>query len=172
MQLKINSPFDIAFEWIPYSQFSEIIEIGKGGFSTVYSAAKMYSINSLNILRIYGISQNPSTKNYIMILQYVKGGNFNDWINENYKNFDCDYTRISDMGLCGEVGNIDKTNIYGVMSYVAPEALRGKPYTQAAADIYSFGMIIPGISEPEAPYFVIRQHFVDYRKSEKYGSLH
>ena len=43
---------------------------------------------------------------------------------------------ISDMGLCGEVGNIDPTKIYGVMPYVAPEVLRGNPYTQAA-DIYS-----------------------------------
>ena len=39
---------------------------------------------------------------------------------------------ISDMGLCGEVGNTDETKIYGVMPYVAPEVLRGKPYTQAA----------------------------------------
>src|SRR6266498_3930047 len=46
---------------------------------------------------------------------------------------------ISDMGLCGEVGNLDETKIYGVMPFVAPEVLRGKPYTQAA-DIYSFGM--------------------------------
>ena len=45
------------------------------------------------------------------------------------------------MGLCGEVGNIDSTKIYGVMPYVAPEVLRGKPYTQAA-DIYSFSMIM------------------------------
>src|SRR5437764_1720969 len=48
---------------------------------------------------------------------------------------------ISDMGLCGEVGYIDLTKIYGVMPYVAPEVLRGKPYTQVA-DIYSFGMIM------------------------------
>src|SRR5436305_11760043 len=46
------------------------------------------------------------------------------------------YTLISDMGLCGEVGNVDATKIYGVMPYVAPEELRRKPYTQAA-DIYS-----------------------------------
>src|SRR4051794_17774456 len=37
---------------------------------------------------------------------------------------------ISDMGLCGEVGNVDASKIYGVMSYVAPEVLRGKSYTQ------------------------------------------
>src|SRR5437764_11048170 len=43
---------------------------------------------------------------------------------------------VTDMGLCGEVGNVDATKIYGVMPYVAPEVLRGKTYTQAE-DIYS-----------------------------------
>ena len=38
MQLKINRWNDIVFEWIPYNQFSDIKEIGKGGFATVYSA--------------------------------------------------------------------------------------------------------------------------------------
>ena len=61
---------------------------------------------------------------------------------------------ISDMGLCGEVGNVDATKIYGVLPYVAPEVLRGKHYTQAA-DIYSFGMVM---------YFVAtgRQPFANY----------
>ena len=38
MQLKINKYNDIVFEWIPYSQFSDIKEICRGGFATVYSA--------------------------------------------------------------------------------------------------------------------------------------
>ena len=38
MQLKINCQKDIVFEWIPCNQFSDIKEIGKGGFATVYSA--------------------------------------------------------------------------------------------------------------------------------------
>src|SRR5687767_6115156 len=38
MQLKINYCDDIVFEWIPYNQFSNIKEIGRGGFATVYSA--------------------------------------------------------------------------------------------------------------------------------------
>jgi serine/threonine protein kinase len=58
---------------------------------------------------------------------------------------------ISDMGLCGEVGNTDKTSIYGVMPYVAPEVLRGKPYTQAA-DIYSFGMIMYFVATGRQPF--------------------
>ena len=38
MQLKIDKYNDIVFEWIPYNQFSDIKEIGRGGFATVYSA--------------------------------------------------------------------------------------------------------------------------------------
>ncbi|UZO16538.1 uncharacterized protein OCT59_007923 [Rhizophagus irregularis] len=116
-----------------------------------------------------------------MVLEYAEGGNFNNWMNKNYRNFswfskintlynisnglkeihqkkivhrdlhtgnilffindismfDCNMLSISDMGLCGEIGNVDKSKIYGVMPYVAPEVLSGKPYTQAA-DIYSF----------------------------------
>jgi hypothetical protein len=38
MQSKINSQDDIIFEWIPYNQFNNITEIGRGGFATVNSA--------------------------------------------------------------------------------------------------------------------------------------
>ena len=38
MQLKIDSPSGTVFEWVPYDQFSDIKEIGRGGFATVYSA--------------------------------------------------------------------------------------------------------------------------------------
>ncbi|POG65061.1 kinase-like domain-containing protein [Rhizophagus irregularis DAOM 181602=DAOM 197198] len=56
------------------------------------------------------------------------------------------------MGLCGEVSNIDKTKIYGVMPFVAPEVLKGKPYNQAA-DVYSFGMIMYYIATGRQPFF-------------------
>jgi hypothetical protein len=38
MQLKIDYSWSLVFEWMPYNQFSDIKEIGKGGFSIVYSA--------------------------------------------------------------------------------------------------------------------------------------
>ncbi|GES81003.1 kinase-like domain-containing protein [Rhizophagus clarus] len=102
-------------EWIPYDQFDDIKKIGKGGFSTVYSASwtngplqyredhkklerkcneevalkclhnsqnitngflhevKNYSISDDGILKIYGISQNPRTKDYIIVLQLASG---------------------------------------------------------------------------------------------------
>ena len=55
------------------------------------------------------------------------------------------------MGLCGEVDNVDATKIYGVMPYVAPEVLRGQPYTQAA-DIYSFGMVMYFVATGRRPF--------------------
>ncbi|GES73535.1 kinase-like domain-containing protein [Rhizophagus clarus] len=119
---------------------------------------KAYSMNIFgNILPIHGISQNPDTKDYIMVLGYARGGNFNYWVNNNYDDFNwLNRMRIlRDMGLCGKVDNMDQTKVYGVMPYVAPEVLKGNPYTKAA-DIYSFALKIcngirPEISEPEAP---------------------
>src|SRR5256885_6985973 len=122
------------------------------------------------------MTQNPVTRDYIMLFQYAEGGNLNYWINKNYKYFTwefkldalrniikglkeihqkqmihCDFhpgnillrnsiylsdsfisgigIYISDMGLSKEVSNLDETKIYGVTSYVAPEVLKGKPYT-------------------------------------------
>ncbi|POG82761.1 kinase-like domain-containing protein [Rhizophagus irregularis DAOM 181602=DAOM 197198] len=156
---------------------------------------KEYSINKRsNILNVYGISQNPHTKDYIMVLDYAKDGNFIKWTNENYEYFNWqdklsallniinglkeihqknivhrnfhtgnilflnskdDFSNcisISDMGLCGEVGNIDETKILGVIPYVAPEVLRGKSYTKAA-DIYSFGMIMYFVATGRQPFY-------------------
>jgi len=49
---------------------------------------------------------------------------------------------IGDLGLSKPTDKPSKTNeIYGVLPYIAPEVLLGKPYTKAA-DIYSFGIIM------------------------------
>lgn len=54
---------------------------------------------------------------------------------------------ISDVGIDYK----DKNNVYGVMPYIAPEVLRGKPYTQAA-DIYNLGMIMYFIMTERHPF--------------------
>jgi serine/threonine protein kinase len=47
---------------------------------------------------------------------------------------------LCDFGLCRSADQ-PSTEIFGVLPYMAPEILRGKPYT-TATDIYSFGMIM------------------------------
>jgi serine/threonine protein kinase len=44
-------------------------------------------MNSSFILNIYGISQDPNTKDYIMVLENVEGENLYDWVHKNYRNF-------------------------------------------------------------------------------------
>ncbi|CAI2164012.1 4351_t:CDS:2 [Funneliformis geosporum] len=48
--------------------------------------------------------------------------------------------RNCDLGLCQPVKSLNK-GVHGVLPFVAPEVLKGKPYTQAS-DIYSFSMIL------------------------------
>ncbi|GES90933.1 kinase-like domain-containing protein [Rhizophagus clarus] len=48
---------------------------------------------------------------------------------------------ISELGLCQPVKSFEKDSIFGIMPFIAPEVLRGKPYT-SANDIYSFSMIM------------------------------
>ncbi|CAB4438878.1 unnamed protein product [Rhizophagus irregularis] len=67
------------------------------------------------------------------------GNILNGNINEENK---IDLVYISDLGLCQPVKSfLEKDSIYGVIPFMAPEVLRGKPYA-LASDIYSFSMIM------------------------------
>ncbi|GBB92849.1 hypothetical protein RclHR1_20660002 [Rhizophagus clarus] len=58
---------------------------------------------------------------------------------------------ISDLGLCRPVKSLKKYDIYGVIPFMAPEVLRGKPYTPAS-DIYSFSMIMWELTSGIPPF--------------------
>ncbi|CAB4430788.1 unnamed protein product [Rhizophagus irregularis] len=65
-----------------------------------------------------------------------------DFHDGNILNHDESKIFISDLGLCQPVKSLlEEHNIYGVVPFMAPEVLRGKPYTPAS-DIYSFSMIM------------------------------
>ncbi|POG63030.1 kinase-like domain-containing protein, partial [Rhizophagus irregularis DAOM 181602=DAOM 197198] len=65
-------------------------------------------------------------------------------------------TAITDMGLCKPANcDMQKNNVYGVLTYIAPEILQGKIYTKAA-DIYSFGIIMYEVISGLPPYHDMR----------------
>ena len=66
---------------------------------------------------------------------------------------------ITDLGLCGPVDEKSSNKIYGIVSYVAPELLRGKKNTKES-DIYSVGMLMWEIFAGHPP-FDDRAHGVD-----------
>src|SRR5438034_7546895 len=59
---------------------------------------------------------------------------------------------ISDLGLCRPIQtSLEKDNIYGVVPFMAPEILRGKPYTPDS-DIYGFSMIMWEFTSGVTPF--------------------
>jgi serine/threonine protein kinase len=72
--------------------------------------------------------------------------------NKEYKEDKEDKVYISDLGLCQSLkSSLKKDEIYGVIPFMAPEILRGKPYT-SASDIYSFSMIMWEFTSGVSPF--------------------
>ncbi|CAI2173246.1 1363_t:CDS:2 [Funneliformis geosporum] len=62
-------------------------------------------------------------------------------INKNKYDDKYDDIKIGDLGLSKSATEADDNDTYGIIPYMAPEALQGQKYT-TASDIYSFGMIM------------------------------
>ncbi|GBB97416.1 hypothetical protein RclHR1_02990017 [Rhizophagus clarus] len=140
----------------------------------------------------FGITQNPKSKNYVMVLEYAHHGSLRNYLDKNINTISWDdrlvllegiaegleyihkkdhvhqdfhsgniliyqkdgklYPAIGDLGLCRPLSEInDEGKIYGIMSYIAPEVIRGLGSTKEA-DIYSFGIIMWEILTGERPY--------------------
>ena len=146
--------------------------------------------NSLRYLnKYYGITRNPITEDFIMIMKYYKLGSLKNYITENFYNItwneklkilsnvasglnhlhnqkiihrdfhsgnilyenDWDIV-ISDLGISKSSIDNDDGEIYGIISYMAPEILQGKEYSMAS-DIYSFGMIMWELMTGRMPFW-------------------
>ncbi|GET00430.1 kinase-like domain-containing protein [Rhizophagus clarus] len=96
-------------------------------------------------LKLFGITKDPETKEFMMNLEYADGGSLRNVL-LNY-----------DFGLSGP-SNKQKSDkkICGVLPYIAPEILNGEPYT-LSSDIYSFGVIMAELSSGK-PSFYKRKH--------------
>ncbi|GBC08323.1 hypothetical protein RclHR1_08020006 [Rhizophagus clarus] len=151
--------------------------------------------NGSRIVTLFGITQDPSTLDYIIVMEKVEYGSLRNNLlikkynpNDKFQNL-CnilvqlegihklnlvhgdfhdgnllcmshDVIMISDLGLCKPVNQSNiKNEIYGVLPYIAPEVLRGKPYKKSA-DMYSFGIIMWEMTSG-VPAFHNRSHDFD-----------
>ncbi|RIB30392.1 kinase-like domain-containing protein [Gigaspora rosea] len=108
-------------------------------------------------LKLYGLTQNPNTNEYMIAFQYAENGYIHadlhsgnvlqdGGINKNLRSY------VSDLGLSKKYNtNESKGGIYGVLPYIAPEVLSGQRFTKAA-DIYGFGVIMSEMSTGQRPF--------------------
>ncbi|GBB99250.1 hypothetical protein RclHR1_03460019 [Rhizophagus clarus] len=152
-------------EWVPFNRFTDIKEIGEGGFAKVYSAnwidgkSKVqikihWDLSKKVLLRIYGLTKDPETKEFMMIMTFAEKGNLRNFHSGNILHTDSSSnTHISDFGLSGPADEQKSDDeVYGVMPYIAPEVLNGEPYT-SSSDIYSFGVVMAELSSGKPPFY-------------------
>lgn len=145
-------------------------------FLTEIANTKLVGSNS--VVNCHGISQDPTTKNYLMVMEYMNDGNLRQYLQNKDNKLSLEdkfrklqyivkglnaihrqnlvhrdfhsgnilnsysSTYITDLGLSCPVNyQKEEGKIFGVLPYVAPEVLQGKPYTKKA-DIYSLGIIM------------------------------
>ncbi|GES75950.1 kinase-like domain-containing protein [Rhizophagus clarus] len=73
-----------ALEWIPYNKFYDIEYIARDGI------ASHNKIDNNYIIKFYGITQDPHTKNYIMVLKYAESGSLRNYFDINHNKLDVD----------------------------------------------------------------------------------
>ncbi|GBC32669.1 uncharacterized protein OCT59_007015 [Rhizophagus irregularis] len=128
----------------PFEKFELVKYVGKGGFSSVYSALW---------------TEGPR---WIWDdgAQNLHGGNL--LVEDEKVSTDA---RIADVGLHGPCNNdINNGSIqrYGVLPYVAPEVLRGDN-CNIASDIYSFGIVMNTLATGKRPWYN-RAHDINLAK--------
>ncbi|RHZ83297.1 hypothetical protein Glove_97g114 [Diversispora epigaea] len=67
--------------------------------------------NRIASTTLFGITQNPETQDYMMVLQYFKGGNLREYLNNNFNDIDWDFKLSYLSKLAEELSEIHKLNI-------------------------------------------------------------
>ncbi|POG80856.1 kinase-like domain-containing protein [Rhizophagus irregularis DAOM 181602=DAOM 197198] len=144
----------------PFEKFELVKYVGKGGFSSVYSALWTEGPRWIwdDGAQIAGGLERIHSEGKIH--RNLHGGNL--LVEDEKVSTDA---RIADVGLHGPCNNdINNGSIqrYGVLPYVAPEVLRGDN-CNIASDIYSFGIVMNTLATGKRPWYN-RAHDINLAK--------
>ncbi|CAB5185748.1 unnamed protein product [Rhizophagus irregularis] len=130
---------EILMEWIPYSQFTNVKEIARGGFGI-----SKYFLNELESSQcchtLWKISEGLEIIHHADYTHrdFHSGNILCEPNNNNYNN---NKWIIADLGLAQPANNTSNNEIYGVIPYIAPEIFKGSSFSKES-DVYSMGMIM------------------------------
>ncbi|UZO03391.1 uncharacterized protein OCT59_023798 [Rhizophagus irregularis] len=73
-------------EWIPFEKIQNITYIAEGGFDFLNEIKSHLQIHLVDIIQCFGITQDPNSKEYMMVIEYCNNGNLRNYLNksENY----------------------------------------------------------------------------------------
>ncbi|CAG8568765.1 13097_t:CDS:2, partial [Ambispora leptoticha] len=104
---------------------------------------KLFKDDYDGVVKCFGISQDPATKDYIMVMDYIKNGDLRKYLTKYYHKLDfhnklgqlCHLAKglnnIHRQGLCRPVNETNQEEkIYGVLPYVAPEGKKATEFYQ------------------------------------------
>ncbi|RHZ85971.1 hypothetical protein Glove_57g91 [Diversispora epigaea] len=136
-------------------------------------------------IRFYGITQDPETHSYMMVLDNAKDENLLEYLKINFNNINRkqklynlrelsfsfkDFLEISDFGFSKLIeanpNNPEKKNIFGILPYIVPEVLSGdEEYTKAADDArVTYRPTFEELDDELRKYYY---NYNDYLKEEK-----
>ncbi|GBC39698.2 kinase-like domain-containing protein [Rhizophagus irregularis DAOM 181602=DAOM 197198] len=123
----------------------------------ITSHLKVHDIKSPDeVIKCYGISLDPKTKEYIMVMNYAKMGNLQNLLNDRSKRLHKSYQIAikldQDFDLNLQTWKYKLDILCGISSGL--KKIHGQDYTQAS-DIYSLGIIIYEVISELPPYYNI-----------------
>ncbi|CAG8707802.1 38910_t:CDS:10 [Gigaspora margarita] len=171
-----NSGSDSDAEKSPYANYKTVVlktltnsENITKDFLRELTSYKMFKSEVSNMVSCYGISQDPDTKNYIMVMEYMEEGNLREYLQKkSQEKYDEDSVlRLSSLKLhslkqiAQGLEDIHRKGLVHqdfhsgniiISENKNKNVFRSRPYTQAS-DVYSFGMIMYEVFTGCPPYY-------------------
>ncbi|PKC63159.1 kinase-like protein [Rhizophagus irregularis] len=97
-------------------------------------------------VRFLSFVRDHTRSSTLFIMRFAPQGDLRRYLLRNFDNLllpnKLENAFISDFGMCRPTDTVEaKDKVYGVISYIVPEIIRGYPYSQAG-DIYSLGILL------------------------------
>ncbi|RGB36603.1 kinase-like domain-containing protein [Rhizophagus diaphanus] len=168
---------------VAIKKFLDSKEPNKYFLNELKSLYQCYDSKFEYIIKCHGITKDPITKELMFIMRYANGGDLHNYLQKNFaeitwkkklhilwhisdglqtiheKDFVHRDFHTSGNILIEIIENDSYSNIYGVISYIAPEIFKGIKFSKSS-DIYCMGMIMWELTTGCKPFANV-EHDVD-----------